>query len=61
MSTGQSLPRNGMVDCSEIFEGDETKSAVVELTTAGERYEDTGMAAVGFIFASAAGVRFTNA
>lgn len=49
-----------MVDCSEVFEGDETKSAAVELTAAGDAKEDADMAAVGFVLTSAAGVGFTN-
>lgn len=57
--TGRPGPGSGTTDCSGGFEGDDTKLATVELAVAGDG-KDAGMAAVGFILASAAGVRFTS-
>ena len=61
MSTGRSGTGYGTAGFSRLFEGDDTKTATVELAAVGDRKEDASMAAVGFVIASATGVGFTSA
>lgn len=50
--TSQPLSRNSIVDCSRVFEYDNTKLAAVKLIIADNRKENTSIAIVGFVFGS---------